>query len=47
VLGSDYAKYMDIQQEINIAIYSEFRARGIEFAFPTQTIFLTKENNEK
>jgi len=47
VLGSDYTKYMDIQQEINIAIYSEFRARGIEFAFPTQTIFLTKENNEK
>ena len=47
VLGSDYTKYMDIQQEINIAIYREFQAHSIEFAYPTQTLFLAKENNDK
>jgi len=36
----DYAKYMDTQQEINEA----FEKEGIEMAFPTQTIFLNKEN---
>jgi small-conductance mechanosensitive channel len=42
VLSSDYNKYMDIQQRINLAIKEEFEKRGIEFAYPTQTLFLTK-----
>jgi small-conductance mechanosensitive channel len=42
VIGSDYNKYMDIQQEINLAIMEEFKKRGIEFAYPTQTLFLNK-----
>lgn len=42
VLGRDYNKYMDIQQEINFKIKEEFEKRGIEFAYPTQTLFLTK-----
>jgi small-conductance mechanosensitive channel len=33
---------MDIQQEINLAIMEEFTKRGIEFAYPTQTLFLNK-----
>jgi small-conductance mechanosensitive channel len=37
---SDYLKYMDIQQEINLRLVEEFSARGIEFAYPTQTLFL-------
>ncbi len=41
--GSDYNKYMDIQQEINFAIKEEFEKRGIEFAYPTQTLFVTKQ----
>ena len=41
VLGRDYAQYMDIQQEINFRIKEEFEKRGIEFAYPTQTLFLT------
>lgn len=41
VLSPDYNKYMDIQQEINLAIRREFDARGIEFAYPTQTIVLS------
>jgi small-conductance mechanosensitive channel len=42
VLSSDYNKYMDIQQEINFAIKEEFEKRGIEFAYPTQTLFMEK-----
>jgi len=43
VTGSDYNKYMNIQQEINLSIHSEFEKRGIEFAYPTQTVFLRKD----
>ncbi|MFQ6002902.1 MAG: mechanosensitive ion channel family protein [Candidatus Zixiibacteriota bacterium] len=42
VLSRDYNKYMDIQQEINFAIKEEFEKRGIEFAYPTQTLYLSK-----
>lgn len=42
VLSADYNKYMDIQQEINFAINKEFTAHGIEFAYPTQTVYLNK-----
>ncbi|MBU3982750.1 MAG: mechanosensitive ion channel [Proteobacteria bacterium] len=42
VLGSDYNKYMDIQQEINFAIKERFEAEHIEFAYPTQTLYVTK-----
>lgn len=43
VIGADYNKYMDIQQEINFAVKKEFESRGIEFAYPTQTLFVTKQ----
>lgn len=43
VFSADYNKYMDVQQEINLALYNEFEKRGIEFAYPTQTLFLNKE----
>jgi small-conductance mechanosensitive channel len=42
VMSSDYNKYMDIQQEINITIKEEFEERGIEFAYPTQTLIVEK-----
>ena len=42
VESRDYNKYMDIQQEINLALNEEFGKRGIEFAYPTQTLFLSK-----
>ncbi len=41
-MSRDYNIYMDIQQEINFAIKKEFEARGIEFAYPTQTLYLNK-----
>ena len=43
VLSSDYVKFMDTQQRINLEIYKEFENRGIEFAYPTQTLFVNKE----
>lgn len=42
VVGADYNKYMDIQQEINFTIKEEFEKRGIEFAYPTQTLYVDK-----
>lgn len=42
VLTPDYNKYMDIQQEINLKIKESFEKDKIEFAFPTQTIFVKK-----
>jgi small-conductance mechanosensitive channel len=40
VLSPDYNRYMDIQQAINLRIHREFQRLGIEFAVPTQKIFL-------
>jgi small-conductance mechanosensitive channel len=34
---------MDIQEKINFAIKEEFEKRKIDFAFPTQTLYLKKE----
>jgi len=45
VIGADYNKYMDIQQAINLEIYRQFKEKGIEFAFPTQTLFVEKESD--
>jgi small-conductance mechanosensitive channel len=42
VLGADYNLYMDIQQAINLRIHEMFEEAGIEFAFPTQTIFVER-----
>lgn len=42
VLGSDYTKYMTIQERINFRIHEEFEKRMIEFAYPTQTLYLNK-----
>ncbi len=47
VNGGDYNKYMDIQQEINFAVKKEFEDRGIEFAYPTQTLFVPELQKEK
>ena len=38
----DYLVYMDTQQEINFALKEGFEKEGIEFAFPTQTLFVKK-----
>ncbi len=38
----EYKEYMDVQQEINFEIMERFEKEGIEFAYPTQTIFVKK-----
>jgi small-conductance mechanosensitive channel len=43
VESSDYGTHMDILQSVNLAIYRSFASEGIEFAYPTQTIFLEKQ----
>ena len=36
----DYTTYMDTQQKINFTLLEEFETLGIEFAYPTQTVYL-------
>lgn len=43
VLSNDYRQYMDIQQDVNFRVLREFEKRRIEFAYPTQTLFVNKE----
>jgi len=41
----EYTVYMDTQQAINLQIHEAFEREGIEFAYPTQTVFLTKQTS--
>jgi MscS family membrane protein len=36
----DYTNALDIQQSINLSIMRKFEEQGIEFAFPSQTLYL-------
>lgn len=45
VLDSDFNKYMDIQQSINVRIFEEFAQRGIEFAYPSRTLFIAQDGS--
>ncbi len=38
VMGRDYGVFMDKQQTINLELVKAFRASGLSFAFPTQTL---------
>lgn len=38
----DYNVYMDIQQAVNLGIHEQFEREGIEFAYPTQTLYLRR-----
>lgn len=43
VLSPDYNIYMDIQQSIYFAIHEGFEQEGIEFAYPTQKLYVHKD----
>jgi len=43
VIGGDYNKYMDIQQNINLSIKEGFEKRKIDFAYPTQLVYVNKQ----
>jgi small-conductance mechanosensitive channel len=40
VNDSDYTLYMDVQQAINLALFRQFTEEGIEFAYPTQVLYV-------
>lgn len=40
VLSADYNAFMDAQQAVNLALFRRFEADGIEFAYPTRTLFV-------
>lgn len=42
VLSPDYNVYMDIQQAINLEIFRQFEDQDIQFAYPTQTVYLSR-----
>lgn len=42
VVSSDYVAYLDLQEQINLALLQRFTDAGIEFAYPTQTLYLKK-----
>jgi small-conductance mechanosensitive channel len=43
----DYNAYMDLQQAINFALYERFESEGIDFAYPTQTLYLAREGRSR
>lgn len=47
VLSPEYNTALDIREDILSSIFKEFRARGIEFAFPTRTVHLGDDPDEK
>ena len=44
VNNPDYNLYMDIQQAINLAIFKKFEEEGIDFAYPTQTVYVSSHS---
>jgi small-conductance mechanosensitive channel len=46
VLSSEYNVYMDLQQQINLAIVEALEKLGVAMAFPTRTVHLVKEATE-
>ncbi len=41
VESGEYSEYMDKQQEINLSILKLFRKENVEFAYPTQTVYMS------
>jgi len=40
VLAQDYNTYMNVQQQINLAIFARFGRERIDFAYPTRTMYV-------
>jgi small-conductance mechanosensitive channel len=43
----DYNAYMDTQQAINLELHRRFEEMGIEFAYPTQTLFMERVSGDR
>jgi small-conductance mechanosensitive channel len=46
VLAPDYSRYMDIQESINLALFRRFEEEGVEFAYPTRTLYLRSQGGD-
>ncbi len=46
VTNSDYIIAMNAQQEVNLSLIERFAKEKIEFAFPTQTLYVTESTTE-
>jgi small-conductance mechanosensitive channel len=42
VENPDYTIYMDIQQNINLEIFERFQKENIEFAYPSQSLYISR-----
>lgn len=42
-----YLEYLDHQQTINLALYEIFEKENIEFAYPTQTLFMEQDASSR
>ena len=43
---NDYMVYIDVQQQMNLTIKEQFDKAGIEFAYPTQVLYLNRLNTK-
>jgi small-conductance mechanosensitive channel len=45
VKSAEYLDYMNVNEKILLNIKKSFEKEKIKFAYPTQTVYLSKENN--
>lgn len=43
VTNPEFGVYMDVQEAINLEMFRRFKEEDIEFAYPTQTLFIPRE----
>ncbi len=43
IIADTYEEYLNIQEQVLFEIMDKFKAEGIQFAFPTQTVLLSKD----
>jgi len=43
VLSAEFNVYMDTQQAINLAIFEKLAQEGVQFAYPTRTLYLRQD----
>jgi len=43
----NYWEYMKYSERVNLRILEQFNAEGIDFAFPTQTVYLANDDKRQ
>ena len=43
VLSPDYPQYIEVNHKVRLKIFEIFKKEGLDFAYPTRTIHLTKD----